>query len=278
MIPASFDYVRANSIDEAVALLAEHGDDAKLIAGGHSLLPMMKLRLAFPELLIDIRQVPEAAYIRVDGDEVAIGALTRHCDLVTSDVLAAQAPLLAAVAAQVGDRQIRHRGTLGGSLSHADPAADLPAAVLASAATLIVQGPGGRRSVPAEQFFLGYFETALDAGEVLVEIRVPRSGPAGWHYEKFTRRANDWAIVAAATVAGRVALANMGSAPIRAVATENALADGASVEDAAALAAEGTEPIEDMHADREYRRHLARILVRRSLAAARSRPKPAAAS
>ena len=278
MIPASFDYVRANSIDEAVALLAEHGDDAKLIAGGHSLLPMMKLRLAFPELLIDIRQVPEAAYIRVEGDEVAIGALTRHCDLVTSDVLAAQAPLLAAVAAQVGDRQIRHRGTLGGSLSHADPAADLPAAVLASAATLIVQGPGGRRSVPAEQFFLGYFETALDAGEVLVEIRVPRSGPAGWHYEKFTRRANDWAIVAAATVAGRVALANMGSAPIRAVATENALADGASVEDAAALAAEGTEPIEDMHADREYRRHLARILVRRSLAAARSRPKPAAAS
>jgi aerobic carbon-monoxide dehydrogenase medium subunit len=270
MIPGRFDYVRAASVDEAVGLLAEHGDDAKLIAGGHSLLPMMKLRLAFPELLIDIRQVPDTAYIRVDGDEVAIGALTRHCDLVTSDVLAAEAPLLAAVAAQVGDPQIRHRGTIGGSVAHADPAADLPTAVLASAATLVVQGPDGRRTVPAEEFFHGYFDTALDAGEILVEIRVPRSGPAGWHYEKFTRRANDWAIVAVATVAGRVALANMGSTPIRATATETALAEGASIEDAAALSAQGTEPVEDMHANREYRQHLARVLTRRSLVAAQS--------
>jgi carbon-monoxide dehydrogenase medium subunit len=268
MIPAAFDYVRAGSIDEAVSLLAEHGDDAKLIAGGHSLLPMMKLRLAFPEVLIDIRKLPDTAYVRVEGDEVAIGALTRHCDLVTSDVLAVEAPLLAAVAAQVGDPQIRHRGTIGGSLSHGDPAADLPSAVLASAATLVVQGPDGRRSVPAEQFFLGYFETALQPDEVLVEVRVPRTGPTGWHYEKFTRRANDWAIVAVATVAGRVALANMGSTPIRATATEVALAGGSSISDAAELAADGTEPIEDMHADRQYRQHLARVLTRRALTAA----------
>jgi len=270
MIPAAFDYVAAGSVEEAVSLLTEHGDDAKLIAGGHSLLPMMKLRLAFPELLIDIRKLPDASYVRIDGDEVAIGALTRHCDLVTSPVLAAEAPLLAAVASQVGDPQIRHRGTIGGSLSHADPAADLPAAVLASAATLVLQGPDGRRAVQAEQFFLGYFDTALEPAELLVEIRIPRTGPGGWHYEKFTRRANDWAIVAVATVAGRVGLANMASTPIRASATEAALAAGASLEDAAALAADGAEPIEDMHADPEYRRHLARVLTRRSLAAAQS--------
>jgi carbon-monoxide dehydrogenase medium subunit len=268
MIPAAFDYLRAGSIDEAVALLAEHGDDAKLIAGGHSLLPMMKLRFAFPEVLIDIRTLPDTNYVRVEGDEVAIGALTRHCDLVTSDVLAAEAPLLAAVAAQVGDPQIRHRGTIGGSLSHGDPAADLPSAVLASAATLVVQGPDGRRTVPAEQFFLGYFETALQPDEILVEVRIPRTGPTGWHYEKFTRRANDWAIVAVATVAGRVALANMGSTPIRATATEVSLAGGASIAEAADLAADGTEPTEDMHADREYRQHLARVLTRRALTAA----------
>jgi carbon-monoxide dehydrogenase medium subunit len=268
VIPAAFDYVRASSLDEAVALLGEHGEDAKLIAGGHSLLPMMKLRLAFPSVLIDIRQLPDASYIRVEGDEVAIGALTRHCELVSSDVLRAEAPLIGAVASYVGDPQIRHRGTIGGSVSHADPAADLPSAVLASAATLVLQGPNGRREIAAADFFLGYFDTAAEQDEVLVEIRVPRTGPTGWHYEKFTRRANDWAIVAVATVAGRVALANMGSQPLRASATEAALASGASVPAAAALAAEGTEPITDMHADQEYRRHLARVLTRRSLVAA----------
>jgi carbon-monoxide dehydrogenase medium subunit len=268
VIPAAFDYVRAGSVDEAISLLGEHGEDAKLIAGGHSLLPMMKLRLAFPSVLIDIRQLPDAGYVRIDGDEVAIGALTRHCELVGSDVLRAEAPLLGAVAAHVGDPQIRHRGTIGGSLSHADPAADLPSAVLASAATLVLQGPAGRRSVSADDFFLGYFDTALQPDELLVEVRVPRTGPSGWHYEKFTRRANDWAIVAVATVAGRVALANMGSRPLRAQATEAALASGASVEEAAALAAEDTEPITDMHADGEYRRHLTRVLTRRSLVAA----------
>jgi carbon-monoxide dehydrogenase medium subunit len=268
MIPASFDYVRAGSVDEAIALLGEHGEDAKLIAGGHSLIPMMKLRLAFPSVLIDIRELPDASYVRVDGDEVAIGALTRHADLVTSDVLLAEAPLIADVASHVGDPQIRHRGTIGGSVSHADPAADLPTAVLASDATLVLQGPAGRRTVAATEFFLGYFETALAPEELLTEIRVPRTGPDGWHYEKFVRRANDWAIVGVATVAGRVALANMGSRPLRAVATEQALASGASIEAAAALAAEGTEPVADMHADADYRRHLARVLTRRALDAA----------
>lgn len=265
MIPPVFDYVRAGSVDEAVSLLGEHGDDAKLLAGGHSLLPMMKLRFAFPSVLIDITKIPDAAYVRVDGDEVAIGALTRHRELMTSDVLLAEAPLLAQVAAYVGDPQIRNRGTLGGSLSHADPAADLPAAVLASDATLIAQGPGGRRSIPAADFFQGYFETAMEPDEMLVEIRVPRTGAAGAHYEKFTRRANDWAIVSVATVGGRIAMANMGGAPVRAEATEAALADGASIEDAAELAAEGTTPIEDMHGDGEYRKHLARLLTRRAL-------------
>jgi aerobic carbon-monoxide dehydrogenase medium subunit len=268
VIPPAFDYVRAGSIDEAVALLAEHGDDAKLIAGGHSLLPMMKLRLAFPTVLIDIRQLPDASYIRVEGDQVAIGALTRHCDLVSSDVLRAEAPLIGHVASTVGDPQIRNRGTIGGSVSHADPAADLPAAVLASDATLVLQGPGGRREVPATEFFQGYFDTAMNDDEIMVELRLPRTGPNGWHYEKFTRRANDWAIVGVATVAGRVALANMGSRPLRAHQTEAALASGGSIPDAAALAADDTEPVGDMHADPDYRRHLARVLTRRSLEAA----------
>ena len=271
MIPAAFDYVKAGTLDEAVRLLAEHGEDAKLIAGGHSLLPMMKLRLAFPSVLIDIRQAADASYVRVEGDEVAIGALTRHADLVTSPVLATQAPLIAAVASQVGDPQIRHRGTIGGSVAHSDPAADLPTAVLASDATLVLQGPGGRREVKAADFFLGYFETVLGPDELIVELRIPRTGTGDWGYEKFVRRANDWAIVGVATVAGRVALANMGSTPLRARRTEEALASGATIADAAALAAEGTSPVEDMHANAEYRRHLARVLTRRALEAAASR-------
>jgi aerobic carbon-monoxide dehydrogenase medium subunit len=268
MIPAAFDYVRADSVDHAVALLAEHGDDAKLLAGGHSLLPMMKVRLAFPSVLVDVRTIADGAYVRVDGDAVAIGALTRHRDLVTSDVLRAEAPLLSLVAAHVGDPQIRNRGTIGGSLAHSDPAADLPAAVLASDATLVVQGPDGRREIAARDFFTGYFETALTETEMLAEIRVPRTGATGAYYEKFTRRANDWAIVGVATVGGRVALANMGSAPVRASAVEAALADGASIADAAELAAQDTAPVADMHADVAYRKHLARVLTRRALTAA----------
>ncbi|MEX0427108.1 xanthine dehydrogenase family protein subunit M [Nocardioides sp. DS6] len=272
MIPAAFDYVKADTLDHAVQLLAEHGEDAKVIAGGHSLLPMMKLRLAFPTVLIDIRRAADASYVRVEGEEVAIGALTRHADLVASDVLAAEAPLLAEVAAHVGDPQVRHRGTIGGSVAHSDPAADLPSAVLASDATLVLQGPGGRREVKAADFFLGYFETVLSPDELLVELRVPRTGTGGWGYEKFVRRANDWAIVGVATVAGRVALANMGNKPLRAARTEEALASGASIADAAALAAEDTSPVEDMHANADYRRHLARVLTRRALEAAAARP------
>jgi carbon-monoxide dehydrogenase medium subunit len=268
VISAAFDYVRPASVDEAVAALAEHGEDAKLLAGGHSLLPMMKLRLAVPGVLVDVGRIDDATGIRVDGDDVVVGALTRHCELVTSAVLRDEAPLLALTAAYVGDPQIRNRGTIGGSLAHADPAADLPAAVVASDATLIAQGPSGRRSIPATEFFTGYFETALNADEMLVEIRVPRTGPNGAHYEKFTRRANDWAIVAVATVGGRVALANMADVPVRARAVEDALAHGASIQDAAQLAAEGTAPTADMHADEEYRRHLARVLTRRALLAA----------
>jgi carbon-monoxide dehydrogenase medium subunit len=268
VISAAFDYVRPASVDEAVAALAEHGEDAKLLAGGHSLLPMMKLRLAVPGVLVDVGRIDDATGIRVDGDDVVVGALTRHCELVTSAVLRDEAPLLALTAAYVGDPQIRNRGTIGGSLAHADPAADLPAAVVASDATLIAQGPSGRRSIPATEFFTGYFETALNADEMLVEIRVPRTGPNGAHYEKFTRRANDWAIVAVATVGGRVALANMADVPVRARAVEDALAQGASIQDAAQLAAEGTAPTADMHADEEYRRHLARVLTRRALLAA----------
>ncbi|HEY5334430.1 MAG TPA: FAD binding domain-containing protein [Mycobacteriales bacterium] len=265
MIPAPFDYVRAGSVDEAVAALTTHGDDAKLLAGGHSLLPMMKLRLAAPAVLVDVTRIPDSSYIRVEGDEVAIGALTRHCELVSSTVLAAEAPLLPLVAGFVGDPQIRHRGTLGGSLAHADPAADLPAAVLASDATLVVHGPGGRREIPATSFFQGYFETAMEPDEMLVEVRVPRTGAVKVAYEKFTRRSHDWAIVGVVAVGGRVALANVGPAPLRATATESALVGGASIADAAALAAEGTSPVTDMHGDSAYRQHLVRLLTRRAL-------------
>ena len=267
MIPAPFEYVRAGSVDEAVSVLVERGDDAKLLAGGHSLLPMMKLRLAAPAVLVDVTGIPDGSYVRVEDGEVAVGALTRHCELVASEVLAAEAPLLARVAGFVGDPQVRHRGTLGGSLAHADPAADLPAAALASDATLVAQGPSGRRAIPAGAFFRGYFETALEPDEMLVEVRIPRTGPAKVAYEKFTRRAQDWAIVGVAAVAGRVALANCGPAPMRAAATEAALADGAGPAEAAARAAEGTSPVSDMHGDAAYRQHLARVLTQRALAA-----------
>jgi carbon-monoxide dehydrogenase medium subunit len=268
VIPAAFDYVPADSVQEAIALLAEHGEDAKLLAGGHSLLPMMKLRLATPLVLIGLRRIADHSYVRIEGDAVAIGALTRHCDVAASEVLHAEAPLVAHAASLVGDPQVRHRGTIGGSLAHADPAADLPTAVLAANATLVAEGPGGRRELPATEFFRGYFETALSPAEMLTEIRVPRTGRDGWHYEKFSRRANDWAIVAVATVQGRIALAHMADRPIRADASEAALRDGASAEEAARLAADNCSPTADMHADAAYRRHLARVLTRRALVAA----------
>ena len=272
MIPAAFEYVRPSSVEEALAALTEHGDEAKVLAGGHSLLPMMKLRLAMPGVLIDIARIPELAYVREDGDAIAIGAATRHVDVQTSPLLLEKAPLLSYVAGMVGDRQIRHRGTLGGSLVHGDPAADLPAAVLALGVTLVIAGPDGRREVPVDEFFVGFFESAVGPDELLVEVRVPLAiGSAGWAYEKFTRRANDWAIVAVAVAGSRVVLANMGPTPLRAAATEAALAAGQSFAAAAELADTDTEPTEDMHANREYRRHLTRVLTRRALETAATR-------
>jgi aerobic carbon-monoxide dehydrogenase medium subunit len=268
MIPAAFDYVRAGSADEAVALLQEHGEDAKLLAGGHSLIPLMKLRLASPAVLIDVARVKDLAYVKDGGGHVTIGALTRHRDIETNPLLKAEVPLLAHVAGLVGDPQVRHRGTLGGSLAHGDPASDLPAAVLALGGTLVARGPGGRREIAATDFFTGFLETALQPDELLVEVRVPKLAGAGWSYQKFNRRALDWAIVGVAAVRNGttgVALVNMGATPLRARAVEAALAAGASAAEAAEVAAEGTEPPSDLNAGPDFRRHLAKVLVGRAL-------------
>lgn len=272
MIPAAFEYVRAESVDAALAALAEHGDDAKLLAGGMSLIPLMKLRLATPAVVVDVGRLRDLSYVRDGGDHLAIGALTRHRDLETSDLLAQHCPALRGVAAEVGDNQVRHRGTLGGSVAHGDPASDLPAVLLALDAQFVAVGPSGERTVAAGDFFRGFLETALAPDELLTEIRVPKVA-GGWNYQKFNRRAQDWAIVGALAVrngATRVALVNMGSTPLRASAVEAALAAGASVEDAAQHAAEGTEPPADLNASPEFREHLARVLVRRALEAAGS--------
>ncbi|HEY7146467.1 MAG TPA: xanthine dehydrogenase family protein subunit M [Streptosporangiaceae bacterium] len=269
MIPAPFEYQAAGSAGHAVSLLADHGDDAKLLAGGHSLLPMMKLRLAAPAVLIDIGGLAELAGVRADGDELVIGAATCHAALAADGLVRAGAPLLAHAASQVGDPQIRHRGTIGGSLAHADPAADLPMALVALGGSVQVLGPGGSRVVAADDFFAGYFETVLDPAEMITAVRVPARPGQSWGYQKFVRRANDWAIVGAAAAGGRIALANMGPVPVRARAAEKALADGASPRQAADLAAEGTSPGEDIHASRGYRQHLARVLTRRALAGER---------
>ncbi|MHB1486388.1 MAG: FAD binding domain-containing protein [Acidimicrobiales bacterium] len=267
MIPARFDYQRAASAEEAVSLLAEHGDEAKLLAGGHSLLPLMKLRLATPSVLIDVGRIAELSYVNDGGDHIAIGALTRHRDLEISPVLAAGAPVVARVAGAVGDPQVRHRGTIGGSLAHGDPASDLPAVVLALGATLVATGPGGSREISADDFFLGFLETALAPDEMLTEIRIPKASAGS--FQKFNRRAQDWAIVGAVAARGDhgvgVALVNMGSVPVRARGTEEALASGASPAEAAARADEGLDPPEDGNAGAPYRRHLARVLVRRAL-------------
>lgn len=268
MIPAAFDYVRAESTDHAVELLGEHGDDAKLLAGGHSLLPMMKLRLAVPAVLVDVGRLDDLSYVRDAGDHIAIGALTTHHQLETSDLLAEQCPLVKGVAAVVGDPQVRHCGTLGGSIAHSDPASDLPAAILALGGTLVAKGPGGERQIPASEFFTGYFESALGPDELLTEIRLPKTPGARWSYQKFNRRAQDWAIVGAMVVHNGhtgVGLVNMGSTPLRATAVESAIASGASAAEAAEAATEGTSPTDDLNADAEYRRHLARVLTRRAL-------------
>jgi carbon-monoxide dehydrogenase medium subunit len=271
MIPAPFDYQRAGSVDEAIELLASHGEDAKLLAGGHSLLPLMKLRLAQPTVLVDIGRIGDLSYVEDGGGTVRIGALTRHHDVASSDLVREQVPLLAEVAGQIGDPQVRHRGTIGGSIAHGDPASDLPAVLLALRGTLVVRGPGGEREIAADDFFTGFLETALAPDDVMTEIRVPAVPGVGWAFEKFNRRSQDWAIVgvAAALTNGSggpgVGLINMGSAPLRAAGVEDALRSGSGAADAAARADEGTEPPGDLNASSEYRRHLAQVLVRRSL-------------
>jgi carbon-monoxide dehydrogenase medium subunit len=266
VIPAPFEYETADSAMHALALLAEYGEDAKLLAGGHSLLPMMKLRLAQPGVLIDIARVAELSGIRAEGNELVIGATTRHAELASSPLVKAETPILAYAAAQVGDPQIRHRGTIGGSLAHADPSADLPMTLLALGGSVEITGPSGVRTVGADDFFTGPFESVLAPDELLSAVRVPRGGTVPWGYQKFVRRANDWAIVGVAVYDGRVALASMGGTPLRAMATEEALRSGAPAAEAAELAAEGTSPGYDFHADSDYRKHLARVLTRRALA------------
>ena len=280
MIPAAFDYVEAESIQHALALLGQH-DDSKLIAGGHSLVPMMKLRLATPSVLIDIGRLDELSRIEDRGDHVAVGALARHRSVERSALLAQHVGLLAHIAAQIGDPQVRNRGTMGGSMVHCDPAADLPAAALALRSTMVIAGANGeRREVPASDFFLGFMETAVAHGEMLIEVRYPKQTPpqqtaakqtVGWNYQKFCRRAMDYAIVGVAVQLGSdpgIALVNMGSVPHFAGAASAALAAGESAARVAELVVEGTEPLADANATADYRRHLARTLTARALAAA----------
>ncbi len=269
MIPAAFDYVRAGSAAEAISLIGEHGSDAKFLAGGHSLLPLMKLRLAQPSVLVDIGRVTDLSYVKDAGDHVAIGALTRHMDVENSAVLKEHAPLLAHAASHVGDPQVRHRGTIGGSIAHADPASDLPATTLALGATYVVQGPKGTREIAAGDFYKGFLESDLAADEMLTEIRVPKMNGAGWSFQKFNRRAQDWAIVGVAAWRrgndSGVALVNMGQTPILASSVSSALSGGASVSNAAEQAVAEASPSADNNASVEYRSHLAKVLVRRAL-------------
>jgi len=280
VIPAAFAYARPSSLEEAIGLLAEHGEDAKPLAGGQSLIPLLKLRLAAPELLVDLGGLDRAdglAGVRDQGEHLAIGALTRHADLARDPVAAEHAPLLGFAAGHVGDPQVRHHGTLGGSLAHADPAGDLPAVLLAYEATMVARGPRGNRQIPAGDFFTGFLETALEPDELLVEVRLRKLGPGvGWSFRKFTRRAIDWATVGVAALHGpdvqRVALVSMGPTPLRASAVEERLAAGAGPAEAAEAAAEGTEPSSDAWASAWYRRRLAPVLVRRALEEAAARP------
>jgi len=281
VIPASFDYEVADSVDHALQLLGSEAD-AKLLAGGHSLVPALKLRIARPSKLVDIGRLSELAYVRDAGEQLAIGALTRHKAVRDDPLLQEHCPIVSTTAGTIGDPQVRHRGTIGGSLAHGDPASDLPAVMLALGAELVVRSADGERVVPAAEFFSGVFETAATApGTMLVEIRVPKLGDAtGWSYLKFRRRAQDWATVGAAAVVQRdngsvtgatIALTNMAGTPVRALAAEAALVGGSSVADAAALAADGLTPSSDTAASGEFRAHLARVLTRRALEEATSR-------
>jgi carbon-monoxide dehydrogenase medium subunit len=282
MIPAQFEYVRPSSLDEAVAALADGGDDAKVIAGGQSLLPLLRLRLSYPELLVDIGALNELGGVSDHGDSLLIGARTTHYQVMHDPLIAEHCGLLAQATATVADPAVRHRGTLGGSLAHSDPAGDLPAVVLALDATLLASGPGGVREIPAAEFFVDYLTTALRPGEILTGVRVPKLGKEwGYRYEKFHRTAQAWAIVGVAALArrsngqvaeARVGLTNMGAVPVRAAAVEAAAAGADATAQAlaaaAASAADGTNPPADLHGQPDYRSHLARVLTGRALAAA----------
>jgi aerobic carbon-monoxide dehydrogenase medium subunit len=280
MNPAAFDYVRAESVDHAVSALAEHGDEAKVLAGGQSLLPLMRLRLATPEVVVDVGRLADLRGVREDGDALVIGALTTHYEVMNNELVRQHARLLAEATATLADPAVRHRGTFGGSLAHADPAGDLPAVALALDAELVAQGPNGRRSIPAREFFVDYLETALSPDELLVEVRVPKLGSGwGFQYQKLHRVAQAWAIVGVAAAVrrddgsiaeARIGLTNMGRTPLRAEAVEQALAgtdasNDAALAQAADRAAEGTSPPSDLSGQADYRQHLARILTRRAV-------------
>lgn len=275
MIPAGFDYEVAESVDHAIQLL-QSKEDPKLLAGGHSLLPLMKMRLARPATLIDVGRIGSLSGVRDGGDHVVVGALTRHHDLEHDPLARQHVPLLAYTASMVGDRQVRHMGTIGGSISHGDPASDLPTVCLALDATMVARGPSGDRTIAAKDFFTGFFETALGPDEMLTEVRVPKTGSAGWSYLKFRQRSLDWATVGVAAVVtkqnggvgqAQIALTNMGQTPLRASAAEKELAgkSGDAVEAAAGWAPEGTDPPADTWASSDFRRHLSRVLVGRAV-------------
>ncbi len=282
MIPAKFDYTKPGSLDEAVRALADGGEDAKVIAGGQSLLPLLRLRLSFPDLLVDVGGLGELRGVRDEGETLWIGALTTIDEAQRDPVLAQHCGLVAQTAALIADPAVRHRGTIGGALAHADPAGDLPAVATALDATMIARGPAGERSIGAGEFFLDYLTTALAPGEILTGIRVPKLGPGwGYRYEKFNLTAQAWAIVGVAALArradghvaeARIGLTNMGLVPVRAQAAEQAVAGAEASTQALRAAAEradeGTQPPSDLHGGSDYRRHLARVLTARALAVA----------
>ncbi|MFB9314792.1 FAD binding domain-containing protein [Nocardioides plantarum] len=277
MIPTQFDYVAPTTVEDALSALATHGDDAKILAGGQSLLPVLRMRLNAPEVVIDLGKIESLRGIRDDGDAIVIGAMTPH-SVVGSDPLVHEHALLIHQAVEhLADEQIRHRGTFGGALAHADPAGDLGAPALALGASFVIAGPGGTRSVPAEEFFVDLFETAIGDDEILTEVRIPKHTGWGAHYEKFVRVAHQWPIVAvAATVKGSlgaiddiaIGLTNMGSTPLRARAVEDALRGGGDLTEAAALADQDTNPPSDLNGEASYRRHLSHVLTRRAVTAA----------
>jgi carbon-monoxide dehydrogenase medium subunit len=278
MIPVQFDYVAPSSVEEALAALAEHGDDAKILAGGQSLLPVLRMRLNAPEVVIDLGRIDTMRGVRDDGDAIVIGAMTPHAVVQSDPLIAEHAAVLHEAVQHLADAQIRHRGTIGGALAHADPAGDVGAPVLALGAQLVIAGSSGTRTVEAQDFFVDLFETAIGDDEILTEIRIPKHTGWGAHYEKFVRVAHQWPIVAiAATVRveggtiadARIGLTNMGSTPLRARAVEAALQGQPATEDAvraaAAHATEGTNPPSDLNGDAAYRSHLAEVLTRRAV-------------